>query len=135
MKHRKIKKLSFQTNSVQSLIKRQQYALKLIELLKEGKTILNVDESWIADSDYVRNVWRPTYATGTVTIKALSMKVAVIAAISTEGHIYYSLTHSLTNSEVIGMFFYHLCKTLDLEDANWRENTVVLLDGASYHLS
>ena len=63
------------------------------------------------------------------------MKVAIIAAIDTEGHIYFTLTHSLTNSEVIGMFFSHLCRTLDMERADWRENTVILLDGAKYHLS
>ena len=109
--------------------------MKLLELLKEGKTILNVDESWIADSDYSRRIWCPTDGTATISNKPLSMKVAIIAAIDTEGRIYFTLTHSLTNSEVIGMFFSHLCKTLDLEQADWRQNTVILLDGAKYHLS
>ena len=32
-------------------------------------------------------------------------------------------------------FFFELAKTLDAEDPNWRENTVILLDNASYHRS
>ena len=114
MTYRSIRRILIQANSDQSLIKRQQYALKLIELLKKGKTILNVDESWLSDSSFNRKQWCPTDGTGTVPNKVLSMKVAVIAAIDTEGRVYFALTHSLTNSEVIGMFFDHLCKILDL---------------------
>ena len=114
MTYRMIRRIPIQANSDQSLIKRQQYALKMIELLKKGKTILNVDESWISVSSFTRKQWCPTDGTGTVSNKSLSMKVAVIAAIDTEGRVYFALTHSLTNSEVIGMFFDHLCKILDL---------------------
>ena len=32
-------------------------------------------------------------------------------------------------------FFSELCKVLDGEDPNWRDNTVILLDNASYHRS
>jgi len=70
-----------------------------------------------------------------VSSKPMSMKVAIIAALDTDGQIYFALTHSITNSEVIGMFLSHLCRQLDLDRADWRSNTVIMLDGAKYHLS
>ena len=96
---------------------------------------MNVDESWISESDYSRRMWCPTDGAATISNKPLRRKVALIAAVDTEGRAYFALTHSLTNSEVIGTFFSHLCKALDLERADWRQNTVILLDGAKYHLS
>ena len=96
---------------------------------------MNVDESWIAETDYSRKIWCPTNGEATVSTRPMSMKVAIIAALDTDGRIYFTLTHSITNSEVIGMFFSHLCRQLDLDRADWRDNTVILLDGAKYHLS
>ena len=71
---------------------------------------MNVDESWIAETEYSRKIWVPTDAEATVSTKPMSMKVAIIAALDTHGRVYFALTHSITNSEVIGMFFSHLCR-------------------------
>ena len=45
MKYRKIKSISNQGNSPRNLVLRQQFALKYIQLMNEGKTIINVDET------------------------------------------------------------------------------------------
>ena len=96
---------------------------------------MNVDESWLAETNYNRKIWVPTDGEATVSTKPMSMKVAIIAALDSDGRIYFALTHSITNSEVIGMFLGHLCRELDLNRPEWRRTTVVLLDGAKYHLS
>ena len=46
---------------------------------------MNVDESWIAETDYSRKIWCPTNGEAIVSTKPMSMKVAVIAALDTGG--------------------------------------------------
>ena len=43
--YRTVKLTSLQSNSVRCRVMRQQYALKMLELLNNKKRILNVDES------------------------------------------------------------------------------------------
>ena len=59
----------------------------------------------------------------------------MIAALDTEGCIYYSLTQANTDSDVMMIFLQHLVEQLDLERPSWRDDTLLLLDGAKYHLS
>lgn len=59
----------------------------------------------------------------------------MIAALDTDGRVWFALSHANTDSDVMAAFLKHLSKTLDLEDIDWRENTVLLWDNASYHSS
>ena len=45
MKFKRIKSISNQGNSPRNLVLRQQFALKLIQLMTAGKTIINIDET------------------------------------------------------------------------------------------
>ena len=45
MRYRKIVSVSTTGNTPKNLVLRQQFALKLIEVLKIGKTVINVDET------------------------------------------------------------------------------------------
>ena len=51
------KKLNLQANSDMALIKRQQYALKMLDLLSDGKRIINIDESWLNETSFIRKTW------------------------------------------------------------------------------
>jgi hypothetical protein len=59
----------------------------------------------------------------------------MITALDTEGRIYFSLSHANTNSQMMLLFLSRLCKVLDSDGWGWRDNTVILLDGAKYHTS
>ena len=59
----------------------------------------------------------------------------MIAALDTDGRVWFSLAHANTNSDVIALFFLHLVKRLDAESPGWQEDTVFLLDNATYHKS
>ena len=59
----------------------------------------------------------------------------MIAALDTEGRVYFSLTHANTDSDVMLVFLSKLTESLDLEIPGWQQDTVVLLDGAKYHTS
>lgn len=58
MKFKKLVHITMNTNSDRNLVLRQQFALKYIELLISGRTILNIDETWCGMSDMRRMKWR-----------------------------------------------------------------------------
>ena len=59
----------------------------------------------------------------------------MICGLDTNGGVYLSLLQANSNSGVMGIFFRHLVRQLDKERPDWRSNTLVQLDNASYHTS
>ena len=54
----KITKVPNKANSLRNLYMRQQFGKKMLDLLSAGKRILNVDETWIGQTNYTRVGWR-----------------------------------------------------------------------------
>ena len=96
---------------------------------------MNIDESWLNETNFTRMMWCPPQTPATITARAISHRISLIAALDTEGCIYYSLTQANTDSDVMMIFLQHLVEQLDLERPSWRDDTLLLLDGAKYHLS
>ena len=44
------------TNSAKAMVQRQQYAFVLMKLLEEGKWVINVHETWLNESSFLRRV-------------------------------------------------------------------------------
>ncbi len=65
----------------------------------------------------------------------MTPRLSLIAALDTDGRVYFTLTHANTDSDVMLVFMRHLMMQLDREDSDWRKKTVFLLDGARYHTS
>ncbi len=107
--------------------------MTILSLLHKGTRILNIDETWIHDTNYTRMMWCPPQTPATMTTKPISYRISMIAALDTQGCIYYSLTQANTDQNVMMIFLIHLVNLLDLERPSWREDTVLLLDGARYH--
>ena len=63
----------------------------------------------------------------------MSHKVNLIAAIGTDGSIYTSILQCNTDTDVYMMFLSRLATVLTQEQADWRQSTVFVMDGASYH--
>ena len=59
MSYRTVKIIPKQGNTERCLVLRQQYALKMLSLLEQSKTIINVDESWLNETTFIRKVWFP----------------------------------------------------------------------------
>ena len=59
----------------------------------------------------------------------------MIAALASDGRLWYSLTQANTDSNVLLLFVQHLVEHLDAEDGGWRKSTILLVDGAKYHVS
>ena len=107
----------------------------MLQLLADGKRVLNIDESWISETEYSRRMWCPTKSSGSVTERTVSPRLALLAALDTEGKVYFALTHAITDSDIIMLFLSHLVRQLALEKPDFRDSTVILLDGAKYHTS
>lgn len=107
----------------------------MIQLLKENKRIINIDESWIAEIDYSRKMWCPSKAPCTVSEKSIGIRHSFIVALDTDGHVYYALTHANTDSDVMLSFIRRLEIVLNNESPDWKETSIILLDGAKYHTS
>ena len=135
MSFRLAKRVPKQGNTERCLVLRQQYAIKMMELLEEGRRIINVDESWLNETSFYRKLWHPKDQVCSVPMQTVSPRLSLIAAIDTDGRTWYTLTQANTYSDVMLLFFKHLIEWLDQETPMWREDAVFLLDGARYHTS
>ena len=59
----------------------------------------------------------------------------MLAAIDTLGQVYMALTMQITDSEVLCLFLKQLFERIELERPDFRQNTILLIDGAPYHRS
>ena len=57
MAYKKVHGVALHTNSVNNLVLRQRFAIELLAQYRAGKTILNIDESWLGMSDFRRRKW------------------------------------------------------------------------------
>ena len=83
---------------------RQQYALRMIPLLESGcftspsaRRVINVDETWLNGTRFIRRVWAPADAPATISDKQVAPRISIIAALDTEGRIWCSLTQANTD--------------------------------------
>ena len=56
-KFKKVKKVPPHANSLRNQHMRQQFAIKILDLLMEGKRILAIDETWFGETNYNRRSW------------------------------------------------------------------------------
>ena len=68
-------------------------------------------------------------------MKDLTPRVNMIVALDTDANLYTSLTQSNTDSDVMATYLSKLVMMLTKENKNWRQDSILLLDGASYHRS
>jgi chlorite dismutase len=114
---------------------RQKYAKKMLGLLDEGYIILNVDQSWLNMMDFRHRKWVVKDQRNSLAFKQVKPRLSVLAAIDTQGSVYMALTMSITDSDVICLFLKELFDKIELERPDFRQNTVLLVDGAPYHRS
>ena len=71
--------------------------------------------------------------TNSIPKRNVAPRISVIAAIDTNGTVYFTLTQINTDENVFALFLKRLFDKLSTEDRSWKENTVLLFDSASYH--
>ena len=70
---------------------------------------------------------------GKDSAKPFGHRLSLLAAIDTAGSTYFAVSQATTDQLTFGTFLHSLTHVLDVEDPNWREHSLILLDGASYH--
>ena len=107
----------------------------MLPLLESGRRIINVDESWLNQTRFVRKIWVPTDGAATYTDKQVQPRISLLAALDTNGKIWFALTQANTDADVMTTFLRALVRQLDKETPGWQENSTILLDNASWHTS
>ena len=108
----------------------------MLELYNQGRHVVNVDESWVPDTDFRRFCWKKRGETNSLPENGMSHKINMIVAVSTEGQVWLALTQCNTDESVMQMFLSKLAKAFTSQyGSSWRDEIVVVLDGASYHKS
>ena len=59
--------------------------MELISLLKTGKTILNIDETWLGMTDFRNMKWREKGTTNSTPKLYVSPRISMIAGLDTNG--------------------------------------------------
>lgn len=80
----------------------------MMNLLITKKRVINIDESWIGETSFIRKTWSERFGDGNTLLNTVSPRLSLIAAIDTEGHIWFTLSHANTDSNMIALFLHHL---------------------------
>ena len=94
MRFIKVKKVPQTANSTRNLCMRQRYGQKALELLHGQKRILNLDETWIGQTNFSRYRWQPKDNHVSDTIDPVVPRISMIAALDNYGDLYISLLQS-----------------------------------------
>ena len=127
LKYKQLKYGAPEANTQRCLVLRQQFAIKLLSLMHEGKRIYNIDESWVDRLNYTRGHWHQKFYPKKGQ-KAVSPRVSLIACIGSDGSAYYCLTQVNTDDKVFCLYLTKLVERLTMEDPNWRDDSVFLLE-------
>ena len=129
------KKFHPQTNSERSLVLRQQYALEMLKIHNSRKRVINIDETWLNETNFTRRTWAPKGGSCNMPLRAVTPRLSMITAIDTEGQVWFALAHANTDSNMIALFLHYLAAALDSESPGWQKDTYFLWDNATYHSS
>ena len=133
LKYRRNKRNPTHINSERCLVLRQHYATTMLEFLKSGHRVINVDETWLNETNFTRQMWCSTKTPAAVSSRPISPSLSMIAALDSEGRVYFTLSHAATDQDTFMLFMRHLVKQLDIETPGWEDDTIILIDNAPYH--
>jgi len=119
MSFRRVEKGPLHLNSVRNRVLRQQGALRVLELLRQNKVIITVDETWVNETDFRRRKWRPYGSTNAVPTATMTPRVTMIAALDSLGNVYLCITQANSNNKTMEIYFHHLVARLNRERPGW----------------
>ena len=134
-RYTRIQKVPYLGNSVRCLLLRQQYAKFMLGQLASGVRVINLDQTWINDTRYLRRKWRLRGAVNSQPDSKVTPRIAVQMAICTSGKLYCSLSQANTDTNTFCLFMSQFARTLTKEDRAFRDSTILLIDGAKYQTS
>ena len=97
------------------------------------KRIINVDETWLSESNFVRKTWSSTQSTGNSPLNAVTPSLSMLTSLNSNGSIHFALSHANTDQDTFMLFMRHLVARLDHESPDWQESSIILIDCAKWH--
>ena len=97
--------------------------------------MINIDETWLNQMEFCRYKWCRKGEKNSLPVKQMQPRISMIVALASTGEVYCALTQVNTDSDVISHFMGRLANELEIENPDFRDHTVILLDNASYHRS
>ena len=91
----------------------------MLDLLKQGRRVLNLDQTWLNETSFVRKTWAERNGSSNMVLHSISPRLSMIAALDTDGRVWFSLSHATTDSNMMGLFLHHLTTALDRETPGW----------------
>ena len=101
-------------------------------MVKSKRRIINFDETWVGQLNFRRKVWQSKGRPASAVVKHVTPRISLIAAIDNYGEVYLCFTQTNTDSKIMALYIREFVKVLDKENRDWREETVILHDGAKY---
>ena len=69
-----------------------EWAIEYLRQLKAGRTIINVDETWLNQTDFRRHAWGKRGQRLAVLAKKTSIRISMILAFDSQGAVYFSVS-------------------------------------------
>ena len=106
-----------------------------IRITMTTATIINIDESVLRVTEHRKRSWMKRGKRNLTTNYERLPNVNIIAAVSNSNKFFFSVNRGQTTSQTFWYFLLRLCMELTKQDPNWRDDTVIMIDNASYHRS
>ena len=104
LKFKKSKKVPAHANSLRNQFMRQQFAVKMLQLLVDGKIILACDETWFGETNYQRQSWQMNHQQKSQINNIFQPRITMMAAVDNFGDAYLSLLQANTNQYTYAEF-------------------------------
>ena len=101
LSYRRIKRVPFAGNSEKNRVLRSLYAQKMLQIYSQGRHVVNIDETWVPETDFRRRCWNARGGANSMAEQSMGHRVNMIAAVSSEGHVWLALTQCNTDERVM----------------------------------
>ena len=133
LKWRRVKSQDNYVNSVINIKHRHDFAIEMVNILEEGKTLINFDESVINATTSQCYSWvNKAHNIGRAYKKVVS-GMSILLAVTSSGEIYFQFLDGNNNANSVALFLVLLSEELDFNHPEWREDHILLLDNCPSH--
>jgi hypothetical protein len=135
MSFKNVKNLKADFNLPINKIRRHHFSSELLNLMMNGYRIINYDESSYDKWSYCYRSWCLKGKSNRQLQRRITPPVTLVGVVDSNGNIYTTLFQSKSNERTTILGIVELVKMLDIEDQNWRQNSVLIIDNVKYHKS
>ena len=81
---------------------------KMMDLFQQDIEIINIDETWISQTNFRRRKWRVSGTINTLPNQLIYPDISLIVALSNRGGLHFCISEGKTNLETFKIFMVYL---------------------------